>query len=113
MISKINTKNRIEQILKEYNFNRKTSRFHSITDLQLQDFPILLENDLYLIASGHYKLNQAKCYYGKHIAPDGKFTTIKLYTAVTYIDFACYELHINNPIFLEARIQWRHVHKTK
>ena len=74
MISELNTKNTLRHIAKEDDLNRKTSRFHSITGIQLQDFPILTEKDLYLIALGHYQLNQAKCYYEEHIAPDGKFT---------------------------------------
>ena len=113
MISKVNTKNTLGWIVKEYNLNRRTGWFYSITNIQLQDFPILIEKDLYLMTLGHYQLNQAKCYYEEHIAPVGKLT-IKLCTAVIqHNNFVSYELHISNLIFLKARIQWRHVRQTK
>ena len=112
IISELNTKNTLGKVVKEYNLNRKTSRFHSIIDIQLQDFPILTEKDLHLIALGHYQLNQAKCYYLEHISPYGKFK-IKLCTDVTHIDFASYEMYITYPIFLKARTQSQHVHETK
>ncbi|KAH0534761.1 hypothetical protein KQX54_008093 [Cotesia glomerata] len=114
MKSKLNQKNTLGQIVKECNLNRKRSRFHNINenDLQVQDFPILTEQDLYLIALGRYQLNQAKCYYGEHISTDGKLT-IELCTDITHIDFTSYELHITDPLFLKARIQLRHINKTK
>ena len=37
LICKQDTKNTFRQIVKEYNLNRKTSRFHSIADIQLHD----------------------------------------------------------------------------
>ena len=50
------SKNALGQIIKGYNLNRKTSRFYSITDIQLQDYPILTGKDLYVTAVVYYHL---------------------------------------------------------
>lgn len=79
MLSALDKKNIMGQLVTKANLNRSVTLSRSITDLELPDFPILVERELYLIALGHYQIKQAKSYFGEHVVRDGRFR-IELYT---------------------------------
>lgn len=53
MLTSLDETNKLGQLVSRTNLNRSKNLFRSITDLQLPEFPILTERDLYLVASGH------------------------------------------------------------
>ena len=96
--------------------NRKQSQFISMTDdsndRKIENVPVLTERDMYFIAQGHYPIHQERSYYGEHLSSYGRLS-FELCFDPTLVNFTSHGLIVGNPLLIRARLQSRHINKTK
>lgn len=111
MLQRTNLPNHMAVIVSENNLNRKQIIFSDIDSCEVE-FPLIDEEDLKLISLGTYQIRQAASYYAEHIKEDGKYR-IQICKDNDSLHLEKYDLLVECPILLRARIQSRHQNKTK
>lgn len=110
--AKINTPNLLYDYVTLRNLNRQRVVFERIDAHlpQLDDFPVLTNDDLTKIALGSYQLKLARSYASEHLRNEGLYT-IEIYRENNLPDLEQCNIFIdnNNAWLLRGRIQSRHI----
>lgn len=111
MLERVNWPNHVADIVSDNNLNRKQTIFNDIDNCEVE-FPLIDEDELKLIPLGTYQIRQAASYYAEHIKEDGKYR-VQICNDNQLLQLDKYNLHLECPLLLRARIQSRHQNKTK
>lgn len=109
LIARAALNNNLIRLATDRNLNQRRAIFNDLNEnaIHVEDFPVLTENDLKLIACGSYQLKLAPAYYAEHMKENGQFTIqVCRYTgpALPYND---YNITVNDPILIRAKIHSR------
>lgn len=108
--AKINAPNLLFDYVTLRNLNRQRVAFERIDAHlpQLEDFPVLTNDDLILLSLGSYQLKLARSYASEHLRDNGLYI-IEIYREENLPDLQQCNIFQNNLWLLRGRIQSRHI----
>lgn len=103
-----NEVNFLSELVKQENLNVKRSHFERLEIANLEYFPNLILNNLYIYICGTYQLKQAASHCADHINENGDFE-FQIAKTSFFIDYQRYGFKIQyNSILLQVRQRSRH-----
>lgn len=104
-----NEKNHLFELVCQEKLNSQTSRFQRMEDVEIEFFPRLDMQDLWLYTCGSYAIKMAHSYYADHLNSNGDFE-FEMAKPTRSIDFRKYGIALDwsASIFLKVRIRSRH-----